>query len=795
LQFMGDSSGFFFMWPGMRGGCSNCGTYDPRLRPWYSQALVGARTLVLLLDATTNMAQDSMVYFAREAALMSLKTVGANDHLVAMFVDSDGARIPSVEDGFAACFETSASKATPQIIKQYRRYLESYPDAIRGGSPNWVAAWNMVAAFGLSGPVAVVRVTATSDSSNVQGGLLAASGNNGLDPYYFTHTVNGAGARLDCARCWTLDHTDGSGLLEEVPKYFFELPRAPALPVMTPPYLDFTTKSLVLSLVQRLPDVNGLERVTGLDIVFSTVVQDALYAAEELSYSFILERNGLTLAHPLVPAPAEFMVAGRELILLDIGDLERHPAFQPGGHIREKIASGTEGTETLEVEKVTSLGPADKVGARTQTVTMTYSWKAVEGTDIVAVFAVQTGVERQSIDMDTALREPENGDMYDRMVRDPHGNHMVYLSPSSFEEPGMYLASVVDMTDQEKAQINAALKDGSRVVEPFGIKDEAITDQAVTRSVSECWGNPRDATFIGTWSGVFRMQPAPMYGMADTMYNPTGRTWFHEAVASSESEDITLTVPYEDYNTKRLILSVCKAIKHGNEVRAVLGRDLELDVVKRALVTACGPTSSDTCYAVTAQGYIVSRNDDWYDDDVSYAHLANQKPEIVRALVAEGLMKIDNNVCLRASEGVTHVTYGFTNVGDETHVVAGSTDCGSKYSLTKVPGVALYLVAESKGNCPENLCEECTADMCQKWQKGESVPDCVSVPCACAFEQDICNNRFEGGWESTPLCPADPTTGSAVCDTGASSYCGAEEAGETAHAAGLAMLAALLASS
>lgn len=75
---IGMESGAFRLYPGRAN--NTCGTYDPRIRPWYVAGSSGPKNVVLLLDISGSM-DGIRLYFLKQAAIRIIDTLTVGDRI------------------------------------------------------------------------------------------------------------------------------------------------------------------------------------------------------------------------------------------------------------------------------------------------------------------------------------------------------------------------------------------------------------------------------------------------------------------------------------------------------------------------------------------------------------------------------------------------------------------------------------------------------------------------------------------------------------------------------------------
>jgi methyl-accepting chemotaxis protein len=88
-------------------------------------------------------------------------------------------------------------------------------------------------------------------------------------------------------------------------------------------------------------------------------------------------------------------------------------------------------------------------------------------------------------------------------------------------------------------------------------------------------------------------------------YDPTGRPWYKQAESSQKTE---LTEPYVDASTKKLVITLARALREGGQTVAVVAGDVFMDGVARN-IAAIRPTPSSFGFIVSRGGQVMVHED------------------------------------------------------------------------------------------------------------------------------------------------------------------------------------------
>jgi hypothetical protein len=87
-KYFGAHNGLFRQTPAL--GRKNCGSYDPRIRPWFVAAASGPKDVVLVIDGTNSMERiDGALKVTREAAIAVIGTLNVDDRFTVIVFTND----------------------------------------------------------------------------------------------------------------------------------------------------------------------------------------------------------------------------------------------------------------------------------------------------------------------------------------------------------------------------------------------------------------------------------------------------------------------------------------------------------------------------------------------------------------------------------------------------------------------------------------------------------------------------------------------------------------------------------
>ncbi len=107
MYFGDDSLGLFRIFPGKYIDPAGCGTYDPRVRPWYTNSMSPPKDVIILIDTSGSMRANDALSHALEAARYLIEHFSPTDSFAVL---AFGTRSTQIFPG-----ETDSSRATESL--------------------------------------------------------------------------------------------------------------------------------------------------------------------------------------------------------------------------------------------------------------------------------------------------------------------------------------------------------------------------------------------------------------------------------------------------------------------------------------------------------------------------------------------------------------------------------------------------------------------------------------------------------------------------------------------------------
>jgi von Willebrand factor type A domain len=109
-RFFGSTTGAFRIYPAQY--YPECGSFDPRVRPWYAAAGSGPKNIIMVLDTSGTMASSNRIGLLKEAAHRVINTTGTADRIAVVFFNDTVRAITDKELMF------NGSDTNKQILRE-----------------------------------------------------------------------------------------------------------------------------------------------------------------------------------------------------------------------------------------------------------------------------------------------------------------------------------------------------------------------------------------------------------------------------------------------------------------------------------------------------------------------------------------------------------------------------------------------------------------------------------------------------------------------------------------------------
>jgi hypothetical protein len=561
---------------------------------------------------------------------------------------------------------------------------------------------------------------------------------------------------------------------------------------MVPYYDVFGLEQLVMTLSTPCYNAEAdgkLLGVASVDFTVSDIFASAEYFTQgDLSYAFVIDRDGLVLLHPLLPFPSTTSAA----VYLDISTLEPQPGFEL---IRESMINGSSGSMELESRAILSRGRSIHHGLHFLTIMCNYSWAPIKNTPFSVCVVVPMDAYDCHYFKDT-FKAPINAQyhMLD-MLLDNSGlcRHVSQYATPDYSTVALFpeAFSLNHGTEwrSESEYVQEALTSLNDWKQLF--KAGILDTVAATANAEKVWlqldhdhGNCDHGNsihdyiawrYIASSSGVMRIYPG-------TQIDTTGRKanqypWYHNAVADVDS--VSISPPHHDTIRTGHTVSLSKAIVRKCDskdpkvkwlkcgVEAVMGMDVAHGHLWKLLldtVEICRKTKY-RCMLIDSNAYVIVHPRFFNNpDSVTNLHLSAFEPFLMHNMYH---LKLVNRVYCNNFQYNSEFTrrprkqffYELTKkVRNATAPLEGGgiSQCVF-YSIVPVEGTNTFFVVVDNERSSDPICKPVSCP-CDPEQPCSSLPGFCMCPCV----EEIPPENYNSCLESfTGLCAhvCPPLTG------------------------------------
>eukprot|EP00092_Neocalanus_flemingeri_P025509 GFUD01027657.1.p1 GENE.GFUD01027657.1~~GFUD01027657.1.p1 ORF type:complete len:1354 (+),score=262.26 GFUD01027657.1:1877-5938(+) len=511
-------------------------------------------------------------------------------------------------------------------------------------------------------------------------------------------------------------------------------------PLILPPKLDPISGSLIVSISQTALMMNKVVAVVGLDIALEELSEDISWRPrEEGSRIFLIDNNGVTLAHP--------SLTNRESIAnhVEIGLIETDLGFDSALHRIKSMPSGS-----------------------FSVLNTTYTWQKVESSPYIVVVATRSDIGQMSARLGQVPHHSHTSFQYHGLILAGTSKlcrHLrevasmqtaaLYLSPSAFASPSEHL--VPDSMPQRTQSYMAYLTDPTRLIANPGLKVGVRNDAQVVAQITDMWkeqaySSPLNNYIVrrrvATPRGVQLSYPgAPVPAGTD----PTASSWYRAAVEMSGL--LVVSPPRLDVGGAGYIVTLSQTVFDGPDganksIAAVVSADFTqgyfYKIVNDTIRGNICSTGNITCFLLDHHGYLVAHPDlndrDPRQHSSSPFHLTHLEPLVATDLLSdthEGFMT--KNLCRRQRDQTLQRIFNLDL--NQQGILQNVGEHCSQYHISQVPGTNLFLGVVNK------TCSTATA-FC--WC---STVDRTCLDCS-RMSQDECECPCECQDSTDQLCAA-----------------------------------------
>ncbi|XP_063448509.1 VWFA and cache domain-containing protein 1-like [Mytilus trossulus] len=726
---------------------TKCSDFDPRWRPEFSAtASPRPKDVVIVIASTQSMKAPSGVpnkqklTVAKEAAHAVINTLNPNDRVSAISFNS----VVRSEPG---CYSDTLAFATKQNIKTVKEFVSLLPDTntniqnfekaitaafsyFKSSNNDSVSERDQIILFVTTGektdgrnPVEIIR----DENMKLQNRVVVftyllgpgSTDNSKKQLREMAQQIQSNSSYGAIRMGQYLYFENLKTLAIDMSTFYLHLRKPSADPIYTVPYVDpFSGIGLMTSMCRQVSITRGFNGVACTDVKISELLKDVEYFDEgNSSYAFMIDRNGHTIVHPLLPDPTYLKT---DPVLVDITTLERSPGSDS---VMSNLKSGLSGNKTLpSVYFTIPRGNLINDGTSIRVVSATFFWSSVENTDF-SICIVLGNEEHSEI---TELPKP-TGDLgkvfmyHNRSLSDDNYSNCrfnarsvtlerssIKFSPSAFVSPFQYTDK--DETGEDVYKYKQYFTTDSE--ENPGFKSSIRPDVWATYELEKFWKRTKSShlawRYIGTKSGVMRAYPGVSL---EKTYDHEKRAWFRQTVAHPET--MFVTPPYDDAWGSGILISLENTVYKGKskQVAAVVGTDFPLQYFSW-FIDQVYPSCSMLayrCIIIEDSGFIVMhptfKQSTSKEKFAKFIHITVQEPELANELKTK--LILNKQECQDVAENKERRSFRVTlpNTGGY-----GFADTNDKYEIRPIPETNIFIIRQKTStslsggcDCDENI--------------------------------------------------------------------------------------------
>ena len=762
-MYVGGRNGGFSISPRTERSESKCNTYDPRLRPWYAEAVSGPKQVVVLVDRRGG---DTRVLEAVQGALKVIDTLASRDvaNVIAFTGGSGTDRMQMVQPGAStlACHGQQLLRTTVDNKAILFRFIRGLSAATTGATEpadytTILAEANKLfaksAKSGNSGKQLIVLISMYPGSDSAGPALKASLlGNSKL----FAYTTAKSEPLKSVASVHEVITKSTVGTLPGLyhQNSLMQTGVSTTVPIASAFYADYSGLGIVTTVALPIGSAGDIEGVVGIDVPVMDMVSDlVLLSGTELSYAFMVDKTGHVAWHPAMPSPMEAQLRDFDLLVLEPDEdfkTEVYPA----------LLRDSSGSKMIKKDTLVPVGDIRHSSFSKKNSQVTYAWNTVPDTKFIVVVAFYSSdTKRVELGEDTSTSECipwHNG----------HGDcsgpsSQVFVAASAFTDGFKWMqtsetVSVMSSLDkmvqadngaapsyysaEAKAKFAPAYSSRNEVPQLF---QTAINEMKVTSGLESCWTSTNSddfiARYIGTASSVFRKYPRG--NPTSKRYDPTHRPWYIAASDDSSSEfRTTVSTPYLDASGNGILQTISRAVVLSGRVAAVVGMDFRSSYLLARLkqtLPKCNQNSI-TCILVDENGYVLLNGEVAPREE--YVFLSEIHAGLAQNAIQKEILVRDS--CVEYGKGQRRYTYKMSRKGasgmpggrsgSENGV---SLKCG-QYAVREVPDTNLFIfVLTDTCDAGWSDCKPCTVENCREAVAKDTLKQ-VCMLCNCHMFHD-----------------------------------------------------------
>ncbi|XP_076373666.1 VWFA and cache domain-containing protein 1-like isoform X2 [Tachypleus tridentatus] len=497
------------------------------------------------------------------------------------------------------------------------------------------------------------------------------------------------------------------------------------------PYLDNLGTGIVMTVSVPVLVNGSFQGVCALDISMETLFQGVSYSQlADTSYSFLINREGRTLIHPLLPKP---QTVSQGQLFIDISDLETDKAVES---IIQSMKNGGNGNKRVNATRIIARGHVETEGVTNISMASSYYWTAVEGFQYSICIVSPEDNTREPSGVDVALDSflyhridehvPDNMQICQHFgMRAIKSNSAVQFSLTSWKDPLDHKKQVETKKFIEYLTTYMLTGDSKPLNNGFILKNGVRNEVAITSVVEKMWTNHTSYSDILVWRSIATRKHTRFYPATNINndFDATKRPWFRRTLAARDK--IILSPPYLDsWASNQVILTLSKAILKGGKkqghsptdpVAAVMECDFRLHYFGEKFKTFFPECFAEDCFIMETSGFLV-----WHPafgkniHSFNYSGIPSNHVIVVEPCVALSMIMdkiITSTKCMDVEKLQIRYHWRVHFAPDVTKKV----NTLMKYKLYEIQETNLFVVTNySKAN--KNCTCDKESDMCKKWK-------------------------------------------------------------------------------
>lgn len=528
-------------------------------------------------------------------------------------------------------------------------------------------------------------------------------------------------------------------------------------PLISPPKLDSISGVLMVSMSQTVVLLDKVVGVVGLDIALEELTEDIGWRArDEGSRIFLIDRTGLTIAHP-------------SLVTMD-------PIVN---HVKISRIE-TDLSQDSALKKILAMPSGALLVHNTS-----YTWQEVEHSPYIVVVGTRSDLGHEVARLAQVPHYSHTSFQYHglilagtsklcRHLRDVASMQTasLYLSPAAFASPAEHMAP--DTLTPRTRLYMAYLTDHTRLIANPGLKVGVRNDAQVIAQITDMWKEQAYSSPLNNY--IVRRRVATPRGVqlsypgapVEAGTDPTVTPWYRAGVDMPGL--LVFSPPTLDTGGAGYVVTLSQAVFGGPDsgnksIAAVVSADFTqgyfYKIINDTIRGSVCSTDNITCFLLDHHGYLVAHPDlnerDPRQHSASPFHLTHLEPLVATDLLSdshEGFMT--KSLCRRQRDQTLQRIFDLNL--DQPGILQNSGEHCSQYHISAVPGTNLFLgIVNKTCSTATAFCWCSTVDRtcldCSRMSQNE-----CECPCECQDKSDqLCAVSDQD--DQVPSCPPEQQQG------------------------------------